>query len=201
MGEATAVCATSCFRGSGPLMKSAMVGGSIRFSKLWEAQYPELAKNVKAYFQEKGQSYPFGELYDGDYGDGEDDMMEKSIAELFVMNHSRDSLFTGKVIFLQGKGTFSSAGQLITTAVDNGIGIVIGANSTYAPSNYGDILYWELPNTHVEGTISHKYFYRADESKRGEIVLVPDVLLPTTWDDLRKGVNPCWKWVMEQEDR
>lgn len=176
-------------------------GGSIRFSKLWEAQYPELAKNVKAYFQEKGQSYPFGELYDGDYGDGEDDMMEKSIAELFVMNHSRDSLFTGKVIFLQGKGTFSSAGQLITTAVDNGIGIVIGANSTYAPSNYGDILYWELPNTHVEGTISHKYFYRADESKRGEIVLVPDVLLPTTWDDLRKGVNPCWKWVMEQCER
>ena len=175
-------------------------GGSIRFSKLWEAQYPELAKNVKAYFQEKGLPYPFGELYDGDYTDGDEDTMEKSISEMFVMNHSRDSLFTGKVIFLQGKGTFSSAGQLITTAVDNGIGMVIGANSTYAPSNYGDCLYWELPNTHVQGSISHKYFYRADESKRGEIVLVPDVPLPVTWADYSSGVNPCWKWVMEHSE-
>ena len=173
-------------------------GGSIRFSRLWEAQYPELAKNVKAYFEREGLSYPLGELYDGDYKDGGDDTMEESISELFVMNHSRDSLFTGKVIFLQGKGTFSSAGQLITTAVDNGIGIVIGENSTYAPSNYGDCLYWELPNTHVKGSVSHKFFYRDDASKRNDNVLVPDIPLPVTWADYSSGVNPCWKWVMEQ---
>ena len=173
-------------------------GSSIRFSKLWEAQYPELAKNVKAYFQREGLSYPLGEIYDGDYEDGGDDAVEESISELFVKNHSRDSLFTGKVIFLQGKGTFSSAGMLITSAVDNGIGMVIGENSTYAPSNYGDCLYWELPNTHVKGSVSHKFFYRADAAKWDENVLIPDIPLPVTWADYNSGVNPCWKWVMEQ---
>ena len=174
------------------------VGSSIRFSKLWEAQYPESAKNVKAFFEREGLSYPLGELYDGDYEDGGDDTMEESISELFEMNHSRDSLFTGKVVFLQGKGTFSSAGMLITSAVDNGIGMVIGENSTYAPSHYGDCLYWELPNTHVKGSVSHKIFYRADASKRNENVLIPDIPLPVTWADYNSGVNPCWKWVMEQ---
>lgn len=173
-------------------------GGKIRFSKLWEAQYPEYAKQVKAYFEGNGLTYPLGELYQGPLDNSEDDDQEDEIDELFMMNESRDSLFTGKVVFLQGKGTFSSAGKLITSAVDNGIGIVIGDYSTYSPNNYGDCLYWELPNTHVKGSVSHKIFYRADAARRNENVLVPDVPLPVTWEDVRNGVNPCWKWVMEQ---
>ena len=177
-------------------------GCKIRFSKLWEAQYPEEAKQIKAYFEGKGLAYPLGELYDEALMESEDDELEEeeTIDEVFVMNHNRDSLFTGEIIFLQGKGTFSSAGDLIALAVDNGIGIVIGENSTYAPNSYGDNLYWELPNTHVKGSVSHKFFYRADAAKWNETVLVPDVPLPTTWEDIRNGINPCWKWVMEHLD-
>ncbi len=169
----------------------------IRVSKLWETQYPDLAKDYKEKFQKNGMTYCLGELYDPDFGEEEGEI-EKKMSELFVMNQSRDSLFTGEVFFMLGKDTFSSAGMLITLAVDNGIGTIIGENSTFAPSDYGDILYWELPNTHTQGIISHKIFVRPDASKPYESAIIPDIPLPETWEDYRDGIDPCWKWVMER---
>ncbi len=172
-----------------------------RISKLWEAQYPEIAMTYKEKFQKKGIAYRLGELYDSSILD--DKESEKSetdimIDQMFVMNHSNDSLFTGKVIFMQGKDTFSAAGDLITIAVDNGIGIVIGENSTYAPSGYGDLLTWELPNSHIQGFISHKIFVRPDATRKNESAIIPDILLPETWENFQNGIDPCWRWVLEQ---
>ena len=172
-----------------------------RISKLWETQYPDMALTYREKFQKKGVAYRWGELYDLsilDHEESEKSEMDMMIDQLFVMNHSRDSLFTGKVIFMQGKDTFSSAGMLITKAVDNGIGIVIGENSVYTPSAYGDILTWELPNTHIQGFISHKIFVRPDASKKNESAIIPDIPLLETWEDFRNGIDPCWKWVLEQ---
>ena len=169
----------------------------IRVSKLWETQYPDLAKDYKEKFQKNGMTYRLGELFDPDFGD-EGNEMEKKLTEMFVMNQSRDSLFTGEVLFMLGKDTFSSAGLLITSAIDNGIGTIIGENSTFAPSHYGDILYWELPNTHTQGIISHKIFVRPDATKPYESAIIPDIPLPETWEDYRDGIDPCWKWVMER---
>ena len=173
----------------------------IRISKLWETQYPDMAMTFNEKLQKKGIAYRLGELYDLsilDDGESEKSEMDMIIDQMFVMNHSSDSLFTGKVIFMQGKDTFSSAGMLITKAVDNGIGIVIGENSVYTPSAYGDILTWELPNTHVQGFISHKIFVRPDASKKNENAIIPDIPLPETWDDFQNGMDPCWRWVLEQ---
>ena len=172
-----------------------------RISKLWEAQYPEIAMTYKEKFQKKGIAYRLGELYDSSILD--DKESEKSetdimIDQMFVMNHNNDSLFTGKVIFMQGKDTFSAAGDLITIAVDNGIGIVIGENSTYAPSGYGDLLTWELPNSHIQGFISHKIFVRPDATRKNESAIIPDILLPETWENFQNGIDPCWRWVLEQ---
>ena len=173
----------------------------IRISKLWETQYPDMAMTFKEKLQKKGIAYRLGELYDLSIlndGESEKSEMDMIIDQMFVMNHSSDSLFTGKVIFMQGKDTFSSAGMLITKAVDNGIGIVIGENSVYTPSAYGDILTWELPNTHVQGFVSHKIFIRPDASKKNENAIIPDIPLPETWDDFQNGTDPCWRWVLEQ---
>lgn len=173
----------------------------IRISKLWETQYPDMAMTFKEKLQKKGIAYRLGELYDLsilDDGESEKSEIDMIIDQMFVMNHSSDSLFTGKVIFMQGKDTFSSAGILVTKAVDNGIGIVIGENSVYTPSAYGDILTWELPNTHVQGFISHKIFVRPDASKKNENAIIPDIPLPETWDDFQNGIDPCWRWVLEQ---
>ena len=85
-----------------------------RISKLWEAQYPDMAMMYKEEFQMKGIVYRLGELYDLsilDDEESEENEMDKMIDQMYVMNHSNDSLFTGKVIFMQGKDTFSSAGS------------------------------------------------------------------------------------------
>ena len=173
----------------------------IRVSKLWETQYPDMAMMFREEFQKKGIAYRLGELYDLsilDDGKSEESEMDRMIKQMYVMNRSSDSLFKGKVIFMQGKDTFSSAGILVTKAVDNGIGIVIGENSVYTPSAYGDILTWELPNTHTQGFVSHKIFVRPDVSKKNESAIIPDIPLPETWDDFQNGIDPCWKWVLEQ---
>lgn len=184
-----------------PIEEIGEMSSVTRISKLWETQYPDMAMRYKGEFQKKGIAYRLGELYDLsilDDEESEESEMDKMIKQMYVMNHSSDSLFTGEVIFMQGEDTFSSAGILVTKAVDNGIGIVIGVNSVYTPSAYGDILTWELPNTHIQGFISHKIFVRPNASKKNESAIIPDIPLPKTWDDFCNGIDPCWKWVLEK---
>ena len=101
--------------------------------------------------------------------------------------------FDGKVIWIQGEKTFSSAGLLITMAVDNNIGTVIGEPASYTPTHYGDIICWTLPNTQTSGAISHKLFVRPDESKGDNI---PLTIIHTSFEDYIKGIDPCYNWVI-----
>ena len=103
--------------------------------------------------------------------------------------------FDGKVIWIQGKPTFSSAGLLITFAVDNNIGTVIGEPASYSPNHYGDLLYWNLPNTNIQGCISHKYFIRPDETRGDEIPLAK--ILTTSFEDYVNGIDPCYDWATD----
>lgn len=84
-------------------------------------------------------------------------------------------VFAGKVIFIQGKKTFSSAGILMTLARDNNVGVIAGDESTYSPSHYGEVLPFRLPNTGVLGSVSCKYFARPDAQHVDDKTLVPDV--------------------------
>lgn len=83
-------------------------------------------------------------------------------------------VFEGKVIFVQSEKTYSSAGILMTLARDNHIGMIVGANSCFSPSHYGEILPYRLPNTEVVGTISCKFFARPDAEHIEDKTLVPD---------------------------
>ncbi|MGN1228355.1 MAG: S41 family peptidase [Prevotella sp.] len=84
-------------------------------------------------------------------------------------------VFGGKVIFIQGAKTFSSAGILMTLARDNNIGVIVGVESSYSPSHYGEVLPFRLPNTNVIGSVSCKYFARPDAQHVDDKTLVPDV--------------------------
>lgn len=102
--------------------------------------------------------------------------------------------FDGKVIWIQGEKTFSSAGLLITMAVDNNIGTVVGEPASYSPTHYGDLIYWILPNTQTAGFVSHKLFVRPDETKGYDIPLTKIFL--TSFEDYIKGVDPCYNWII-----
>ena len=97
--------------------------------------------------------------------------------------------YEGKVVFIQGPRTFSSAGILITTARDNNIGTIIGTESTFSPSHYGEVLPFRLPNTGVLGSVCTKYFERADKDHADDSSMVPDIVLdlddkPATWETI-----------------
>lgn len=99
--------------------------------------------------------------------------------------------FGGKVIFIQGPRTYSSAGILVTLARDNAIGEVIGTESGYSPSHYGEVLPFRLPNTGLLGSVCTKYFERPDKSRSEDKSLSPDTAI--NLDDKQEA----WKTILK----
>ena len=133
---------------------------SLRFSRLMGAYNPRIAI-AKQSWEADGH---IDELYPMPAGKVGPDFVQPEV-------------FEGKVIFVQGEKTYSSAGILMTLARDNHIGMIVGANSTFSPSHYGEVLPYRLPNTDVVGTISCKFFARPDAEHIDDKTLVPDVAI------------------------
>jgi hypothetical protein len=100
-------------------------------------------------------------------------------------------LFEGRVVFVMGKHTFSSAGMLFTLARDNHIGTIIGTTSIFSPSHYGEVLPYRLPNTGVLGSISCKFFARPDTATVDDECMEPDVKV--NLDDK----DASWRYIIE----
>jgi hypothetical protein len=173
---------------------------SIRFSKLWEMQYPTLADEYQTGFSQKGIPFEFGKLYESSYlsqFENSDTAFHKKMNEYFQQNNDENKLFTGNVVFIQNSDTYSSAGLLITDVIDNGIGTVIGSKSSYRPCHYGDLLAFALPNTSIKGFVSHKIFYRPDKEKCNLDYIVPQIEIESSWNDVLDGKDKCWNWIIE----
>ncbi len=175
---------------------------SIRLSSLWQSNYPQLAQEYSAAFMKNGSELLLGTEYDSVelssiVDNGESDTAVYSQSEsYFLMNGDSSAIFTGKVYILQGSRTFSSAGMFVVTAADNGIGQIIGVNSIYRPSHYGDLLTWKLPNTGTCGYLSHKCFYRPDSPRNDEISLTPDVTIAVSVEDILNGTDPYEQYII-----
>ena len=130
----------------------------IRFSDLMAMYNPGIAA-VKAQWESAGHG---DELYEVP--------MQKVPDE-----YQQPKVYDGKVVFVMGPRTYSSAGILLTIVRDNEIGPVIGTKSTFSPSHYGEILPYRLPNTGVLGTISCKFFARPDDATVDDPCMDPDV--------------------------
>lgn len=122
-----------------------------------------------------------------------------AVGNLFTMNTDADKVFKGNVYFIQDNGTFSSAAMLIVMATDNNIGTVIGEAGSYRPCHFGDVLSYELPNTHVKGGVSHAYFMRPDKDACGENSLIPTIHIQRTWSDYIEGNDPWWNWILNNK--
>ncbi len=136
---------------------------ALRFSRLMAAYNPRIAA-AKTAWESQGH---IDELYTIPSG---------KTPPQFV----QPELFGGKVIFVQGAKTFSSAGMLMTLARDNNIGTIVGSTSTYTPSHYGEVLPFRLPNTGVVGSVSCKFFARPDTAHVDDKTLEPDTTLDLT---------------------
>ncbi len=106
--------------------------------------------------------------------------------------------FDGKLIFITGNGTFSSAGDMVTIAYDNNLGMVIGEPMGQKPTSYGDILYFTLPNSGIEGSVSHKVFKRPMRSRSSEKTIYPDIPLKVDFrEKYLLGKDAAWDMILK----
>lgn len=85
--------------------------------------------------------------------------------------------YRGKVCFLIGPGTFSSAMMLANTVADFRIAKLIGEQSGGIPNSFGEIYRFDLPNSKLRVSVSSARFVRANgdvEDRRG---VVPDIIV------------------------
>lgn len=94
---------------------------------------------------------------------------------------------------LTNEVTFSSAQMLAVWIGDGKLGTLVGRPSSNMPSNYGDILTFQLENSRILGVISYKKWVRPDISRDKERVLEPDIyveygdsILQAALEDIRK---------------
>jgi general stress protein 26 len=127
--------------------------------------------------------------------DGHKDELYQMPAPRTPADFQQPKLFEGKVVFVMGKRTFSSAGMLFTLARDNHIGTIIGTTSTFSPSHYGEVLPYRLPNTSVLGSISCKFFARPNAAMVDDKCMTPDVKV--NLDDK----DAAWKYIIDNYGR
>ena len=182
-----------------PVKETKTMNAYTRFSELWKQSYPVPAAIYEKAFAEKQQLFAMEKLYDEKILASylPKNAAESKFDKLFIRNNDENLIFKGNIIFVQSARTFSSAGLLITTAIDNNIGITIGEKSSYKPCHNGDLLAWELPNTKIKGKVSHKIFYRPNANKCNENYLSPDVYLSPIWTDVLEGKNIYWEWILK----
>ncbi|NMB02797.1 MAG: hypothetical protein GX971_14960 [Firmicutes bacterium] len=79
---------------------------------------------------------------------------------------------------------------------DNHLGQVLGEPTGNAPTSYGDILGFTLPNSQFPMIISHKSWVRPDPKRDPSDALYPDLYVPTTVQDVREQ-RPQMEWLFE----
>lgn len=175
----------------------------MRFSTLYETFYKsEAVRNEQLAKKKNEGKIDYDALYYCNNGEKFDvaniDARHEVDGDLMaVVNTSNDVLFKGKVVFIQNETTYSGAANLITCARDNMIGLIIGVESSYNASSYGDLIPWILPNTKTVGYTSHKFIPRPDLSKMKETKLTPDFLVVPTWLQMSHGIDACWVWLLK----
>lgn len=120
-----------------------------------------------------------------------------SIKEWEMRPHLEEQ-FQGKIFFIQGQNTFSSANYLLTTIKDNKLFPIIGSNTSQSPTCFGDVIPILLPFTKTKGYISHSYFQRPCVELKNEPTLSPNFTIKNSFYEKSQGKDLCIEWIKKQ---
>lgn len=141
------------------IIKEKVVQGpsfSVRFSEQASAQ--------RGYFRKKGY-------------------MDVDLSEMPLAPFDASLNFKGNVYVLVDNLTFSSGVYMAMMVLDNEIGTVVGTPTGGSPESYGDILIFQLKNSRLPYTISHKIFNRPNKARSTDDALYPDYEVRYTLQD------------------
>jgi len=94
-----------------------------------------------------------------------------------IENPRKAETFDGNLFVLTDTFTYSAAMDFAMLVGDNDLGTLVGEPSGNLPEGYGDILFFQMPNSDLVIRISYKKWYRIDSTKADE-PLMPDVVVP-----------------------
>lgn len=105
-------------------------------------------------------------------------------------------LFDGDIYVLISSYTFSSATDFAATIKDFQIGTLIGEETGGLATSYGDIYFFDLPNTHISVGVSHKRFVRPSGKDDGRGVL-PDYEVSQTQEGPAKSKDAVLEFTKQ----
>ncbi|QSX04671.1 S41 family peptidase [Sedimentibacter sp. zth1] len=97
--------------------------------------------------------------------------------DIVIKNKKSEPLFDGELYVLTDTWTYSAAMDFAMLVKDNRLGTLIGEPSGNSPDSFGDLLCFDLPNSHIGLGVSLKRWYRIDQTKAGDPVM-PDYEVP-----------------------
>ena len=112
---------------------------------------------------------------------------------------SVENPFTENVFVLIGNQTFSAGNWIAVVFCDNDLGTVIGEPTGNAPSSFGDMISFQLPNTRFILGVSYKYFTHPDSSNDPQASLYPHLSINRTRDDLINDSDPVVGCIIEEK--
>jgi hypothetical protein len=108
--------------------------------------------------------------------------------------------FNGKLYVLTSDETFSGGTGFSVIIKDNGIGYIVGSETSDNPTDYGCIMIFELPNTKINIQNSTQYTVRPAgyDDSRG---VIPDFKIMPTYLDLISGYDKVLNytyWLIDE---
>lgn len=134
------------------------------------------------------------------YGFSVDDEYEyipSTFKKNIKMKKDQNLIFKGNIYVLTSPRTYSSANDFAVTIKDNPLGMIVGEPTGNAPSSYGDILPFQLPNSGYQFAVSYKKFIRPNPENDPEDALYPDIPVFTTIEDIKQGIDPQMDKIRE----
>jgi len=97
--------------------------------------------------------------------------------------------FGGKLYILTSARTFSGGNWFAVIVRDNGLGTILGEPTGNAPTSYGDVLSFQMPNAKLGFAVSYKKWVRPNPANDPADALYPDIPVFTTIEDVIRGID------------
>lgn len=106
---------------------------------------------------------------------------------------TRDWLFKrGRLFGLIGRKTFSAAMMNALQLRQQMNSILVGEPTGARPNSYSEAAQFRLPNSKFAVQYSRLYYHLVPGNPSG---VIPDKLIPPTWDDYKNGKDSALQWV------
>jgi len=108
--------------------------------------------------------------------------------------NAKEKTYSGDVYVLSDEACFSTTSDFIAMIRDFKLGKIIGQTPGGLPNSFGDCYYFDLPNTKLKISVSHKYFVRPSGNEQDND-LIPDYIVEQTIEDSKRGIDTVMEFA------